>query len=115
MITEFKIFENKDEEKYWFVDIFDLQFVESVYTKINKFKITAYFFITTTQDINKNIKDVMYIFIYTTKKIKNKVFPNWLHSSNNEKSEFDKNYDSINIEKWLKEYHIKQKAKKYNI
>lgn len=43
MITEFKIFENKDEEKYWFVDIFDLQFVESVYTKINKFKINAIF------------------------------------------------------------------------
>jgi hypothetical protein len=85
MIIKFEIFENKDNENYWFVDIFDLQFVESIYSKINKFKIDAYFFITTTQDINKNIKDVMYIFIYTTKKIKKKVFPNWLDSNNNEK------------------------------
>lgn len=58
----------------------------------------------------------MFVIIHITKE-EEKLIPieKWLESDYIEKRTFATENDSINIEKWLKEYPRIKKAKKYNI
>ncbi|MCK9415210.1 hypothetical protein M0Q97_00965 [Candidatus Dojkabacteria bacterium] len=106
MITIFKIFE-KTEEKQWFATIVKNDLVESIYLSFKHLNIKGYFY---------PYKNEMVIIFHITNDLKLQYFSNWMESDYKEKRTLDREGEgSVNIEKWLKEYHIKQKAKKYNV
>lgn len=100
MITEFKIFES-EEQMYWFANVFSNNKVDNVYNDIKDY-IDEYHFYPTT-----NNKD-MCVIIRTTKKIKNKLFYDWLDETDDIKKLIEKDDKEVDIEDWLA-------ARKYNI
>lgn len=106
MITEFKIFEKKVEKK-WYINIINNDLVKSMYNQLKSLNIKGYYY---------PFKDEMFVIIHITKE-EEKLIPieKWLESDYIEKRTFARENDSINIEKWLKEYPRIKKAKKYNI